>query len=161
MNIVIDILAILLGVIGVLGSVLPILPGPPLSWAGLLLLFFWGDGTMTLRFLLIWAGITVLVSILDYVVPSYFTKITGGSKAAARFSFLGMMIGIIFFPPWGMIIGAFLGALLGELLYNKKEGGLSASLKPAFGSFLGFLFGTGLKLTSSGIMLYYLFRYLG
>lgn len=158
MHIFIDIIAVVLGVVGVLGSVLPILPGPPISWVGLLLLYFWGDGTMTPKLLIIWGVVTIVVSVLDYIVPAYFTKITGGSKAAERFSFLGMIVGILFFPPWGMIIGAFLGAMLGEILYNSKD--LKGSLKPAFGSFLGFLFGTGLKLTSCGVMLFYIIKYL-
>ncbi len=59
-----------------------------------------------------------------------------------------------------MILGAFLGALLGEIWYNKTDKGISGSLKPAFGSFLGFLFGIGLKLVASGIMMYYIIVYL-
>ncbi len=158
MHLFIDIVAVLLGVIGLLGSVLPVLPGPPLSWVGLLLLYFWGDGQMTVRLLVVWAVITLVVSVLDYIVPAYFTKVTGGSRAAERLSFVGMILGILFFPPWGMIIGAFLGAMAGEILYNSKD--LRGSLKPALGSFLGFLFGTGLKLTTCGVMFYYIIVHL-
>lgn len=160
MHLFIDIVAVILGIVGLIGCFLPVLPGPPVSWGALLLLYFWGDGTMSLRFLLIWLGITIVVTVLDYIVPAYFTKITGGSKAAARFSMAGMIIGILFFPPIGMIIGAFVGALLGEWYYSRENGSFTKSLKPAFGSFLGFLFGIGLKLAASGIMMYYIVIYL-
>jgi hypothetical protein len=112
---------------------------------------------MTLKFLLIWLAITIIVTVLDYIVPAYFTKITGGSKIAARGSLVGMFIGIIFFPPTGMIVGAFLGAVLAEVIFNGKE--LRKSIKPALGSFLGFIFGTFLKLVASGLMLFYIFKY--
>lgn len=157
MDIFIQIIAILLGIIGLIGCLLPIIPGPPVSWAGLLVLYIWGSEPMTLKFLLIWLAITIIVTVLDYIVPAYFTKITGGSKIAARGSLVGMFIGIIFFPPTGMIVGAFLGAVLAEVIFNGKE--LRKSIKPALGSFLGFIFGTFLKLVASGLMLFYIFKY--
>ena len=88
MEVVIGILAVIAGVVGILGSILPALPGPPLSWVGMLLLYFWGGTNgageeMSLTLLLVWLGITVAVTILDYVVPAYFTKVTGGSKYAS------------------------------------------------------------------------------
>ncbi|MCF0172275.1 MAG: DUF456 domain-containing protein, partial [Bacteroidales bacterium] len=91
-------------------------------------------------------------------IPSYFTRITGGSKAAGRGSFIGLIVGIIFFPPWGMIIGSFLGAMLAEILINHTE--VSKSVKPALGSLLGFIFSTGLKFTTSAVMMYYTFTFL-
>lgn len=151
-------LAVIMGVIGILGSVLPVLPGPPIGYAGMLLLYLWGGehireditGTVMTVMLIV----TIVVVILDYIVPAYFTKLTGGSKSAARASMVGMIIGIIFFPPVGMIVGAFLGALAAEMIVEGKQ--LSHSLKAALGSFLGFLAGTGLKLIASGIILYYI-----
>ena len=160
MDLVIQILAVILGIAGLAGCLLPVLPGPPLSFLGLLLLYFLPDSTMKWSFLLLWGIIAAVVTVLDYLVPSYFTKLTGGSPAATRFALAGMLLGIVFFPPLGMILGAFLGALLGEILYNKTKRGISGSLKPAFGSFLGFLFGIGLKLIASGIMMYYIIIYL-
>jgi len=160
MDTVIQILAVLLGILGLLGCLLPVLPGPPVSFVALLLLFFKSDSHMQWTFLLLWGIITIVVSILDYIVPATFTKWTGGSRAATGFATAGLFLGIFFFPPFGMIVGAFLGALLGEMLYGKKEGGLSSSLKPALGSFMGFLAGVGLKLIASGIMMYYVIRYL-
>lgn len=163
MEIVIAILAVLAGVIGIIGSVLPALPGPPLSWVGMLLLYFWG-GTdsagepMSLTILLVMLAVTVVVTVLDYVVPAYFTKKTGGSKYAERGTILGLIIGMIFFPPWGMIVGSFLGAYLAEIWYAKKASG--DALKAAFGSFLGFLAGTGMKLVACAVMMYYIIVYI-
>lgn len=151
------VLAIILGLLGLIGCILPVIPGPPLSWAALLLLYFKEGSEMSLTFLLVWLAITVAVTVLDYIIPAYFTKVTGGSKAAARGSLVGLFVGLIFFPPWGMILGSFLGALLAEMFISGNE--MKKSLKSAFGSFLGFLFSTGLKLTCSGVMMYYIFKF--
>lgn len=158
MDIVIDILAVLLGLAGLVGCLLPVLPGPPFSFLGMLLLYLWGTpgarDDITGKLLIIMLAVTVVVTVLDYVVPGYFTKMTGGSKSASRGATVGMIIGIIFFPPIGMIVGAFLGALLVEMIVEGKQFG--HSLKSASGSFLGFLAGTGLKLVASGVMMYYI-----
>ena len=153
----INIIAVIIGLVGLVGCFLPVLPGPPISWGALLLLYFFGNGEMSLRFLLIWLGITIVVTILDYIVPAQFTRVTGGSKAAGRGSLAGLIAGLIFFPPWGMIAGAFLGALLAEVLVNRSS--IADSVKPAFGSFLGFLTGTFLKFVSSAMMFWYMFRF--
>ncbi len=139
------ILAILAGVIGIAGSILPGLPGTPVSWIGLLLLYVWGNGAaegLTVKGLIIWGIIVALVSVIDYIVPMYFTKVTGGSKYAERGAMAGLIIGI-FLTPVGMILGSFLGAFLAELYYNRQ--GAGQALKAAIGSFLGFITGTGLK----------------
>ena len=118
MDLIISIIAIVAGIIGVAGSILPGLPGTPVSWVGMLLLYIWGTGTnaagneMSLRTLLVWGLVVVLVSIVDYVVPMYFTKITGGSKYAERGALVGLIAGIIF-TPIGMILGSFLGFMTG------------------------------------------------
>lgn len=152
------IIAVILGIVGLVGCILPVIPGPPLSWAGLLLVFLTGPEGMTSGFLILWLVITIVVTILDYVAPSWITKKTGGSKAAARGTLVGLVLGLIFFPPWGMIVGSFLGALIAEVVVNGSE--VADSVKPAFGSFLGFLLSTGLKLTASGVMLFYIFKFL-
>lgn len=163
MEIVIGILAVLVGVIGIIGSILPALPGPPLTWVGMLLLYLWGGTNragenMSLTLLLIMFGATVVVSILDYIVPLYFTKLTGGTKYAGRGAMAGLVFGLFVVPPVGMILGSFLGAFLAELYYARKSTG--DALKSAFGSFLGFLAGTGLKLVLCGVMMYYIIVYL-
>ena len=163
MEIIVGILAVLAGIIGILGSVLPALPGPPLSWVGMLLLYFWGGTNshgdeMSLTILLVMLGVTILVSVLDYVIPSYLTRVTGGSKTAEWGTFIGMIFGIFVMPPWGMIIFSVLGAFLAEILFANKNG--SEALKSALGSFLGFIVGTGLKLVACGVMMYYIIVYL-
>ena len=152
----IAIVAVILGIVGIVGSVVPGLPGPPLSWVGLLLLYFWGGDPMTLRFLLLWLLVTLLVTGLDYVVPGYFTKVTGGSKYGGWGAIAGLFVGLLV-PPVGMIVGSLLGAFLAELLFAKKD--TATSLKSALGAFLGFLFGTGIKLISAALMMYYIVVY--
>ena len=120
------IIAILLGIIGIAGSILPGLPGTPFSWVGLLILYIWGCGTnalgepMALSGLIIWGVVVLIVSVIDYIVPMYLTKATGGSKYAERGALIGLVAGIIL-TPVGMILGSFLGAFLGELLFAKKK----------------------------------------
>lgn len=158
----IAILAIILGIVGIIGSVAPGLPGPPLSWLGMLALYIWGGGTngagnpMTTKFLLLWLAAVVVISILDYIVPAYFTKLTGGSKWGGWGAIAGLFIGLIY-PPVGMIVGSLLGAFVAELLFAGKDA--VASVKSAFGAFLGFLFGTGIKLICSAVMLFYIIIY--
>ncbi|MBQ7773755.1 MAG: DUF456 domain-containing protein [Bacteroidales bacterium] len=158
-DILINTAAIIISIIGIVGCIIPAIPGPPLSFGALLLLYLLNNpnNAITGRFLIIWLVIVGVVSILDYVVQPYFTKITGGSKLAVRYSIAGMVAGMVFFPPLGIIAGSFIGALIAELLVNKKP--LQNSLLAAFGAFLGFIFGTGLKLAASVTMLYYLLRY--
>ncbi|MBQ9701963.1 MAG: DUF456 domain-containing protein [Bacteroidales bacterium] len=154
--------AIILGVLGIIGSVAPALPGPPLSWVGLLCLYIWGGGTngagepMSTTFLLVWLGIVIAVSILDYFVPAWFTKVTGGSKYGGWGAVIGLFIGLIY-PPVGMILGSVAGAFVAELLFARKD--TMTSVKSAIGAFLGFMFGTGIKLISSAVMLFYIIIY--
>lgn len=156
------IVAVLLGVIGIVGSIVPALPGPPLSWIGMLLMYFWGgtDGAgqhMSSTTLLIWLGITILVTVLDYIVPGWFTKMTGGSKYAGWGVTVGLLVGM-FVPPVGIILGALAGAFIAEIAFAGKD--FWTSTKSAFGAFMGFLFGTGLKLMISGLMFWKIIIYL-
>ena len=156
MEIILVILAFVLLAAGILGSFIPILPGPPLSYIGLLILQWSGHGGFSTAFLLAWAGITIVVTVMDYLLPSLMTRQFGGSRAAAIGSFLGLLAGIFLFPPWGIIVGPFLGAFTGELLYNRANG--ARAFKVALGSFLAFIVGSGVKLVVSSMMLYYAFR---
>ena len=158
MELLIIVSAVLVGVLGVIGSIVPVLPGPPLGLAALGLLYFLGPESVSssLSSTLMWTmlAVTIVVTVLDYIVPAFFTKVSGGSKAASRGATVGMLVGIFFFPPLGMITGSFVGAFLAEAIVEGKT--FTGSLKSAIGSFVGFLFGTGLKLTASGVMLYYI-----
>lgn len=156
------VIAVILGLLGIVGSFVPVLPGPPLSWLAMLLLYIAG-GTdscgepMTLRLLLIWLIVTIAVTVADYLFPAWITRKTGGSRYAGGGAVAGALIGI-FFPPAGIIFGVAAGAFLAELLFAKRD--IGASLKSAFGAFLGFVLGTGVKLASAAIMLYYIFVYI-
>lgn len=153
------IVAVICGIVGLVGSIAPVIPGPPLSWLGVLLIYF-RHGTngageeMSLTILFVLLGVTILVSILDYVVPAWFTKVTGGSKYAAWGATIGLLLGLIFPLPIGMITCSLLCAFLGELLFAGKD--TLTSLKSSVGAFLGFLFGSGLKLIACAVMLYYI-----
>ena len=153
---------VLAGVFGIAGSILPGLPGTPVSWVGMLLLYIWGTGAnaagepMSLTTLVIWGIVTLIVTVVDYVVPMYFTKLTGGSKYAERGALIGLIVGI-FLTPIGMILGSFLGAFLAEHLCAKKSE--AESLKAAIGSFLGFILGTGIKTIASVLILWQIIVY--
>ena len=140
---------------GILGGVLPVLPGPPLSYVGLLLLHFTSRYQFTSKFLVIWAIVTALVYAVDYIIPVMGTKRFGGSKWGIWGSVIGLVIGLFFFPPFGIIIGPFAGAVIGELSTGKDSG---SALKSGFGSFIGFLTGTIMKLISSGLMAWYFIK---
>ncbi len=163
MDLLISILAVVAGIIGIAGSILPGLPGTPVSWVGLLILYIWGNGTnaagdpMSLKTLIIWGVVVAIVSVVDYVVPMYFTKVTGGSKYAERGAMAGLILGIIF-TPVGMILGSFLGAFLAELYYTRQ--GAVQALKAAIGSFLGFITGTGLKTIVACLIMWKIIVYL-
>ncbi len=153
-------IALVMAVVGIIGCIIPALPGPPLAYASLVLLYLFDnpDNEISGKFMLVWAAVIAAVSILDYVIQPYFTKITGGSSLAVRYSIAGMVAGMIFFPPFGIVAGSFIGALIAELVVNKKP--LQNSLLAAFGAFLGFIFGTGLKLAATATMLYYIIRFI-
>jgi hypothetical protein len=156
MELILVILAFALLAAGMLGAVLPVLPGPPLSYVGLLLLQWSGYGRFSLVFLLAWAAITIVVTIMDYLLPSIMAKQFGGSRAASIGSFLGLVAGILFFPPMGMILGSFLGAFIGELLNNRANG--AKAFVVALGAFFAFIVGTGAKLIVCSLMLFYAVR---
>lgn len=155
MDYVLIVLGILQMISGILGCVLPILPGPPLSYLGILLLQLTSRYQFSTRFMVIWAIITVVVYALDYIIPAWGTKKFGGSKRGVWGSLIGLVIGLFFFPPFGIIIGPFVGAIVGELSSGKDSG---SALKSGFGSFIGFLAGTLLKLIASGMMTWYFFK---
>ncbi len=158
MNVVMIILAVLLGLVGIIGSIVPGIPGPPLSWIGLLLIYFFGGDPMSRTLLFVMLAVTIVVTVVDYLVPAWFTKVTGGSKYAAWGAILGLLAGLIFPLPGGMIVTSLAGAFLAEMLIAGK--GAGASFKSSLGAFLGFLSGTGIKLIASAVMLYYIIAYI-
>ena len=152
MEYVLIVLAGILLVAGVIGCFLPILPGPPLSFAGILLVHFTTSISYSTQTLIILGVIVLLVSLLDYFVPIWGTKTFGGSKKGIIGSVLGLIVGIFFFPPFGIIVGPFLGAIAGELANGDD---LQKAIKSGLGSFLGYVFGTSIKIAACLVMAYY------
>ena len=152
MDIFLIIVGSLLMIVGFLGCFLPILPGPPISYLGLIALHYTTAVSFSDDFLITWGVITAVVFGLDYVIPSYGTKKYGGTRAGVIGSMVGVVFGLFLFPPIGIIIGPMVGAFIGELFTgrNSKE-----ALRAAWGSFIGFLLGTLLKMVASVMMIYY------
>ncbi|HPE58221.1 MAG TPA: DUF456 domain-containing protein [Bacteroidales bacterium] len=147
-------LGVILIIVGIIGCVLPILPGQILSWGSLLMLQLTSKPPFTINFIVMWAFITAAVTLLDYYVPIWGTKKLGGSKKGIWGATFGLIIGIFFFPPFGLIVGPFVGAFAGELIAGKDT---NTAFKSGLGSFIGFVAGTVMKLGISVVMAYYFF----
>jgi len=151
-----DVLWVVIGsillIVGIAGCILPILPGQILSWSSLLILQLTSEPPFTAKFIVIWALVTAGVTLLDYYVPIWGTKKLGGSKKGIWGAAVGLVVGIFFFPPFGLIIGPFFGAYLGELIAGKDS---KTAFRSGLGSFFGFVAGTMMKLVISFIMGYY------
>lgn len=151
MEILLIALALICGIVGILGSILPALPGPPISYVGLLLLLPCEGADISSTALWIYGILLVIVSILDYIAPVWLTNLCGGGKQAARGSMAGLIAGLFFFPPLGLVIGPFVGAFIGELIDGASKG---KALKVAMMSFVGFLLTTGMKIIYGGVLLF-------
>jgi uncharacterized protein YqgC (DUF456 family) len=154
MDIVLIIIGLLLLLTGIIGCVLPVVPGPPLSYLALLMLQLTSWGDFSARFLWISAGVAVFVTVLDFVVPVWGTKRFGGTRGGLWGASLGLVAGL-FLGPVGIILGPFLGAFLGELIGHSDS---DRAMKAAFGSFIGLLTGVVLKLIVSGAFTWYFFK---
>jgi uncharacterized protein YqgC (DUF456 family) len=148
MDIILIILATLMMCLGVLGSFLPIIPGPFTSWLGLLIIHFTDAIPLNTSFLVITFIIAIFIWVLDYIIPALGTKRFGGTKYGMIGTFIGLIVGLIAPIPGGIIIGPFVGALFGELL-NKSD--TRTATKAAFGSFIGFLTSTLIKFIVTAI----------
>lgn len=145
---------IFLMIFGLIGCLVPVLPGPPLSFAGILLLHFTRFAHYGKWTLIILAAVTVAVTILDYIFPVWGTRKFGGSKYGTRGATVGLIIGF-FLGPAGIIIGPLIGAIVGELIFKDD---FRYALKAGIGSLLGFLTGIGLKLAASFVMTFYFIK---
>jgi len=143
---ILDIFLVILGICflvgGLAGCILPALPGPPLSYIALLLLQATRFGDFSVKFLIITAIVTIIVTVVDYLLPLWGAKKWGGSRAGIIGSAVGLVIGL-FFLPIGIIVGPFAGAVVGELIAGRDS---NVALRSGFGAFVGFLLGTGVKL---------------
>jgi uncharacterized protein len=146
------VLGIALILVGLVGSIMPLLPGPPIAFAGLLLQQLRDPNPFTAKFLWIWAGIVLVSLVLDYLIPIWGTKRYGGTKYGVWGTTLGFLLAF-WMGPLGVILGPFIGAFVGEMIGGQTS---KKSLKAAWGSFVGFLLGSLLKIIICFVMLYYL-----
>jgi len=145
LSITLIILGIFLAVAGFAGSILPVIPGPPLSYLALIALSLAKDWEpFSATFLIVMAALMVFVTVLDYVIPVFSAARSGASKTGIYLSMAGMVLGIFFFPPWGIFIGAFVGAFAGETLEGRKGKDL---IRVGWAIFFGNVLSTGIKLT--------------
>lgn len=143
MDIFLLIIGFLLVILGIVGSFLPVLPGPLTGWFGLLVLHFTSIIPMNSTFLGITLAISIFIWILDYIIPAIGTKRFGGSKYGVYGTTIGLIIGLFSPIPFGILIGAFFGALVGELIYDSKD--TKRAIKASFGSFIGLLASATIK----------------
>ncbi|OYQ38537.1 DUF456 domain-containing protein [Flavobacterium aurantiibacter] len=136
---------------GIVGSVLPALPGVSVSWIGLLLLHFTSKSPDNYYLLTTTLVLTLLISFLDYYLPSRGTKAAGGSRYAVYGTNVGLLVGILFPIPLGFLIGPFLGAFLGEFIFAKAP--ISIAIKAAFGSFIALMGSMVIKVLCSILFL--------
>jgi uncharacterized protein len=138
-------------ILGIIGCLVPVLPGPPLSFAGLVLLHLSRFGQFDNATLITLGAIAVVVTIMDYIVPVWGTRRFGGSKYGTRGAAVGLVIGL-FLGPMGIILGPLIGAFVGEMIFKDD---IKYAARAGFGSLLGFLTGIGLKLAASFIITFY------
>lgn len=151
-EVVVIIIGGLLSVTGLIGCIIPALPGPPLNYVAILLIHFTGLSEFSNRFLITYLLLNIAVVIFDYVLPVYGAKFYGASKKGIWGSIIGLVIGLFFFPPFGMILGVLVGAVVGELIAGKNE---SEALKAGFATFVASLIMIVAKLILSGLMTFY------
>jgi uncharacterized protein YqgC (DUF456 family) len=160
-------LGILFLLVGLIGAIIPGIPGPAISFIGLIFLEFTSRVDMTTNFLAMMGLIMAIVTVLDYVVPIYGTKKFGGTKRGVWGSTIGLIIGIFILPALGIVLGPFgligiiagpfVGAYIGEATGGQDSG---QAFRSAIGSFIGFLTGTFMKLVYSVVVGVYFFIYL-
>ena len=153
MDLVLFLLGIFLALLGIVGSFLPVLPGPITSWFGLLVLHLTTWVPMNTKFLTITFVAAIVIFVLDYIIPLLGTKKFGGTKSGMIGSGIGLFLGILFMGPLGIIIGPFIGAFSGELMHDSQN--KKAAFKAAIGSLIGFLTGVFLKFCLSALYLFF------
>ena len=158
MDLALIIIGILLIIIGLIGSFVPVIPGPISAWVALLILYQTSFVSPDFPFLVTTFSVAIGVFILDYFIPIIGAKKFGGTKSGIIGTTLGLLIGLIFMGPLGIFLGTFCGALVGELVYNPND--KRTALMAAAGSLIGFLTGVFLKFSVTVIFGYYFFEIL-
>lgn len=138
----IELVSIALLVLGILGTVLPVLPGLLLSLAGVLIYKFGTDAPLSMVYIWIFVFLTIISTVLNYVIPARTNRKYGGTRWGSVGSVLGTIGGMFFIPvPFGFLIGMFSGVFVGELLHDATD--KKKALNSTKGAFIGFLYGTG------------------
>lgn len=137
---------------GIVGSIVPFLPGPPLSYIAIILLHMTSKYQFSTTFLVVWGIVVALVVVLDYIIPIIGTKKFGGTKYGVWGSTIGLLIGMFLLPPFGIIVGPFAGAFIGEYVNEKNT---EKAFRSAWGSFIGFITGTLVKIVVCIILSYF------
>lgn len=152
LEIILIVLGALIAIVGIIGCIIPAIPGPPLNFVSLLILELAIEDAFSVEFYILWGIITIVVTVLDYVLPLFGAKVYKASSYGIWGSIIGMIVGTIFFPPFGMILGLLLGAITGELIAGKAG---SEALKVGSVTFITSLLMIIVKLAASGVMTYY------
>lgn len=154
MEIALAVAGVIIILLGVIGCFVPVLPGPPLAYISLLLLQLGSDKPFSMNFMLVTAGIVVIVTLLDYIVPALGTKKWGGSRYGILGAFIGIVMGLFIFPPFGFLIFPLFGAMAGEILNGSDT---NKAFKSAFGTLIGLVLGTIMKLSVTVYIAFYFF----
>lgn len=155
MELIFIVLGVLLILLGLAGAFLPVIPGLPFSYAGLLVIHFSGVAQFSTFFLIAWGIVIVTILILENALPAYTSAKFGGTVYGVTGSTIGMILGMLFFPPLGFFLGTLIGAFVGEMIYKQD---VKVALKSAWGSFIGFLTGTMLKVTVAAMIAFSFFK---
>lgn len=155
MDLILEITGLLLAFLGLVGSFLPVIPGPLTSWLGLFLLHQSERIESDSSFLTVTFFIALSVFLVDYIIPALGTKKFGGSKKGIVGATIGVIIGVLFLGPLGILIGPFIGAFTGEKLNQTPN---KQAAKAAFGSFIGFITGVFLKFSVALIYCFYFLK---
>lgn len=150
MDILLSVAAFLLSAVGIVGCIVPGIPGVVLGYAGLLCASFCSYSRIPASLLWIWLGVTAAVTAADFVLPGCMTRLAGGTRAGVRGATVGMIVGFLCGGLVGVVLGPFVGAVAGELLHDRDAS--ARAFRSGFGSFLAFAVGTGLKLAAAGWM---------
>lgn len=150
------IIAVVLLIVGAIGTVAPVLPGVPLSWAGLLVLKLTPSVSDNISWttIIVLGVLTIIVTLLDNILPVWGTKKMGGNKKVVWGATIGLLVGF-FFGPLGIIFGPFVGALLAALISGNK---IMPATKQASGAFLGYIVGLTIKLITVGLILFFFIK---
>lgn len=132
---------LILLILGLVGTILPVLPGLLLSICGLLIYKFGTDAPLSMVYIWIFVALTAISTVLNYLIPAKTNRKYGGTRWGSVGSIIGTLVGLFFFPPFGFFIGMILGVFVGELLHDSKD--KKKAINSVKGAVIGFIFGAG------------------